>query len=61
MNIGMLQLPTFGVTSSTPIVGPPSAAAGRSSDPALMVSSPKKTSSLNTRAAFLACSDDEDL
>ena len=60
-NIGSLQLPTFGVTTSTPVVGTPSAAAGQSSNQSLVVSSQKKTSGLNTRAAFLAGSSDEDL
>ena len=59
-NIGNLQLPTFGVATPTRLVATPSAAAGQSSDRSLVVSSQKKTSGSNTRAAFLAGSSDDD-
>ena len=58
--IGGLQLPTFGMAQPTRLVATPSAAAGRSFDSSLMVSSPKKTSVANTRAAFLASDSDND-
>ena len=58
--IGGLQLPTFGVAQPTRLVATPSAAAGRSFDSSLMSSSPKLTSGINTRAAFLADDSDDD-
>ena len=60
-NFGSLQLPTFGATSSSPVLSPHGIAAGRPSTSTLVSSSPKRASSLNTRAAFMAGDSDDSL